>query len=624
MSDSPTGESFDLYRAGSVPFPSHVAPGEVSAYAERMTVSAENYIENLALITSTLTPPTITPVFPTPDAAPAPATASQPSMQTVVWTAPALPVAFSGSLQIADLMPAPFDDEPPLLAFPVAPSAFSSPAPDAPGVNLQFDYPDLEVNLPAPPALFSLQTYAFAGVTLPDAPSSEVPLLTVAAPTVTLYTPGDSYTSALLTSVQTSLADRINNGGTGLSAAVETAIWDRGREREYRQQRDSLLELERMESLGFAFPPGVYLDARLKIITETNYTIAGVSREIMIKQAELELQNVLEALKTATQLEGQLLTYTNMVEQRLFESAKFATEAGIEIYNAQVRAYAAYLDAYKMKVTIYEAQVRGQMALVEVYRAEIAAEEAKAQINTALVNQYRIQADVALSAVEIYKAQIGVIQTRAEVEKIKVQTFGEQVRAYTAQIGAYTAGVEGYRASIQAEGVKQEAFKSSVQAYAAQVDAAAKQAEARIEEFKGLLSAKTQEWEAYKSAYQGEAARAQAINASNSTAAETYRATVQGLSAYNDVLTKQWQVALDQAERVAEVGLSAAKSNAELYMTTRSLALDAAKVGAQVSAQLGAASLNAVSWSQSYSTGNSYSASSSNAFSRQYTYSESA
>ena len=594
-------------------------PGSVSAYADKMTDLAQGYIRSLALATSALTPPVITPVFPTPTEAPAPLTSPEPTMQPVVWTAPAAPASFSGSLQIDDLLPSPFDTDPPVLNFGAAPAAFDIALPDAPGVMLQFEYPELTVSLPAPPALLSLQTYTFNGVDLPEAPSTDVPLLTVAAPSVVQYEPGAQYTSALLTSLSETLQDRIENGGTGLPAEIETALWDRAREREYRQQRDAIADLERMESLGYHAPPGFYLDARIKITTETNYTIAGLSREIMIKQAELELQNILKALDTATQLEGNMLTYTNMVEQRLFESSKFATEAGIEIYNAQVRAYTAYLDAYKMKVAIYEAQIRGEQAKVEAYRTEIAAEEAKAQINTALVNQYRIQADIALSAIEVFKAQIGAIQTKAEIEKIKVQTFGEQVRAYSAQVGAYTAGVEGYRASIQAEGAKQEAYKSTVEAYSIQVTAAVKQIEARIEEFKGLLQAKTQEWEAYKAAYTAEAERARAINANNATAGEIYRATVTGVASFNEVMTKQWQVALNQAERVAEVGIQAAKSNAELYMTTRSLALDAAKVGAQVSAQLGAASLNAVHWSQSYSTGESYS--SSNATSVSYNYS---
>ncbi len=611
MSESRLGD----HRGGEL-----TQPGSTSVYAREMTNMAEDYIQSLALITSGLTPPVIDPDFPTVTTPPVPMTTAPPVMTPVIWESPGAPVAFTETLDISDIMPEPFDGTPPVLAFGSAPVAFSEAAPDAPGIMLQFVDPTLTVNLPAPPSLLSLHTYAFAGVDLPTALSTDdIPTLSVVAPTVVPYVAGATYTSGLLSALQASLLARITTGGTGLAADVEEGIWNRGREREARASADALAELERMETLGYMLPTGVYLDARLKITTELGYSAAGLSREIMIKQAELELSNVQEALKTSTALEGSLLTYNNQVEQRLFEATKYATEAGIELYNAQVRAYAAYLDAYKTKVQIYEAQIRGELAKVEVYKAEISAEEVKAQINTALVSQYKVQADVALSAVEIYKAQIAAIQAKAEIEKIKVMTFGEQVRAYAAKINAYTAGVEGYRASIQAEGTKQEAFKSQVQAYTAQVEAGAKVAGARIEAYKGRIAAKASEWDGYKAAYGAEAARAQSISAVNATASDAYKATVGGLSAYNELLTKQWQVALDQAERVAEIGVQAAKSNADLYMTTRSLALDAAKVGAQVAAQLGAAALNAVSWSQSYSSGESYSASDS--YSRSYNYS---
>ena len=147
--------------------------------------------------------------------------------------------------------------------------------------------------------------------------------------------------------------------------------------------------------------------------------------------------------------------------------------------------------------------------------------------------------------------------------------------------------------------------------------------EAKIREFEGLISAKNSEWEGYKATVSGEASKATAIAATNQVVAEAFKAQILGLNAYNEVLVKEWQVALDQAQRVSEIGVSAAKANAELYMTTRSLALDAAKVGAQVSAQLGASALNAVSWSNSNSSSvsGSYSESKSESSNRNDNYS---
>lgn len=602
------------------------------AYAQKRTEATDSYIVALGQATAGLAPPTINPVFPAVPAAPSINIPSPPTLETVIWTLPGLPDDFNESLTIDDLLPAPFDGDPPVLAFPAAPAAFAEVAPDAPGVDTNFAYPTLSYTLPAPPDLLSLTVYTFDGVTIPTF-SETVPELTAAEPTVLPYTPGTLYTSSLLAALQASLLDRIQNGGTGIAADVEQAIWDRGREREARAAREAILGLERMEGMGFAFPPGVYLDARLKIETETQYANVGHSREVMIEAARLEQENVKHALSTAVSLETQLISYTNQVEQRLFESAKYVTQAGIEIYNAKVRAYAAYVDAYKTKVAIYEAQIRGELAKVEAYKAEVEAESAKAQMNTALVQQYKVATDAALARVEAYKAELSAIQTRAEIEKLKINIYGEQVRAYASKINAYTANVEAFRAVIGAEATKQDAYKSQVQAYAAAVEAGSKAVDARIAEYRGKLSAKELEWTGYRAAVEAESARAKSIADLNSATADSYRAEVSGHSAYNEALTNQWKASVELAERVAEIGVAAAKANADLYMTTRSLALDAAKVGAQVSAQLGAAALNAINWSSSvsssYNTGFSVSNSSakslsdSSSISTQYIYSSS-
>lgn len=603
------------YITGSVP--ASYNPGLVLSYANQAVSLAGSYVAQLGTLAASLQPPVIQPNFTTPAAPPNITVPTAPSIQIPVWTAPAAPAAFVGSLNIDGIIPAAFDSQPPVLSFPVAPT-FSEAAPSDPGVSLTYTDPTLNLNLPAPPSLLSISVAPFSGFNMPTV-DTNLPTLQVVAPSVREYVPGALYSSTLLTSLKTALQDRILNGGTGLPPAVETAIWDRAREREYRQSADAIRDLDRMESLGYAFPPGVYLDARTKVQTELAYNIQTASRDIMIEQAKLEQANILKALETATQLEGTLIQYTNQVEQRSFEASKYATQAGIEIYNAQVRAYSSYVDAYKTKVAIYEAQVRAELAKVEAYKAQIEAEQAKAQVNTALVQQYRVQADVALSAIEVYKAQIAGIQAKAEIEKLKISIFGEQIRAYGAKVSAYTAGVEGFKALVSAEGAKQEAFKSQVQAYSAQVDAASKIAEAKIEEYKGQITAKTAEWEGYKAAAQAEASKIQALTSSNQSITDLYRAEVTGFTSVNEVLTKQWQVAIEQAQRSAEIGVAAAKANADMYQTTRSLALDASKVGAQVSAQIGAAAINAVNFSSSqslsYSTTNNNNASNSSSYS---------
>lgn len=551
-----------------------------------------------------LTPQYITPEFTDIGSAPELQTANRPDLTPITFTMPPTPTPFNGSLSVDDILPEPFDGEAPVLNFGPAPEQDYGLAPTAPGVSLVYEEPTLSVSLPAPPNLLAITVKPFGGIDIPSIDFT-IPELTAIAPSVQQYIPGEKYTSSLLTYLAQTLQNRIQNGGTGLPPAVENALWDRGREREARTMRDQLDDLDRYEGLGYALPPGVWLDARLKVATENAYANMGLSREIMIKMAELEQANILKALDGSIALESKLIDYANQIEQRAFEAVRYATEASIAVYNAKVQAYAAYVDAYKAKVAIYEAQVRAELAKVEGYKAEISAEQAKAEVNNALVNQFKVLTDAALSNIDIFKARIEGIRLKAEIEQLKVAIYGEQVKAYNARINAYTATVEGYRAVVSAEATKQEAFKAEVQAYAVQVDAAAKVIDAKISEYQALLAAKTAEYDAFKAQVQGETSRVQGQSTIEQSKAEIYKADVQAASSYNEALTQQWEAQIRLASAQAEIGITAAKANADQYIAIQSIVTDATKAAAQVQAQVAAAAIGTVNYSRNFSEQNS-------------------
>ncbi len=580
---------------------------DVSTIAEAQVAAAATYLARLTDAVTGILPGPIDPQFPVPPEAPVLETLTPPSLLEIVPGALPIPRDVRGSLELPTFPV--FAVDVPALQIGAAPTPNFGEAPASPGIAVPALPEAPTITLPAAPTLLSLNVVGFNGITIPAFDGGDLPVLNIVEPSVATYVPGSQYTSALLDALKTELTRRVTTGGSGLNPDVEQAIYDRAREREIKTVEEAILGLERMEAMGFAMPPGVYLDGRIKIETEYGKVQAGLSRDIMIKQAELELANVQEALKTATQLEAQLLDYSNKVEQRLFETAKYTTEAGIQVYNAKVEAYKSLLDAYRTKVTIYEAVIRGEIAKVEAYRAQIAAEQAKAEINNALVQQYKVAADVALTNVEIYKARVQAVQVAAQIEQTKVAMYGEQVRAYATKANAFTAEVEGFKALMQAEATKQEAYRSQVQAFESQVNAVAKQADALIEEYKGRIAVYTAEWDGYRSAAQAEAARVQAASTVNTSRAEVYKAQSQVAASYNETLTKQWQVALEQSQRAAEIAIAASKATGDLTMTARGLILDGTKVTAQVAAQLGAAALNAFNFSNSLSFAESESSS---------------
>ena len=584
--------------------PFSVDPINYMNYASVSATNAINQANVLSTLAASLTAPVITPTFPSGASSPSLSISPPPSLISFTWNAPTAPNAFTGTLNVDPYLPDTFDENPPVLQFGAAPATFSESAPTAPGITYPSFPTDPTITLPAPPDLLSIATYTFGGVNIPSL-VDQTPVLNIVDPQIWSYTAGSGFTSDLLTKVTQIISDRLD-GGTGLPPAVEKAIWDRGREREAKSLADGLAEVDRMEALGYQLPPGPWLDARIKLQTEFAAQSYGFNREVMIKQAELEQTNIKNALDEAVTLESKLIDQYNFIEQRVLEGVKYATQAGIETYNAKVEAYKAYVSAYQVKIAIYEAQIKGELAKVQAYQAEVEAEKAKAEINQALVQSYKVQTDAALSAIELFKAQLAAVQTKAEIEKLKIEIYGEQVKSFGSKINAYTASVEGYRASVQAEATKQTAFTAAVEAYSAQVGAQAKIIDAKIAEYKGKLDAKLQEFEGYKAIVSAESERIKGISQYNGAVAEMYRSTVTGQASYNDSLTKQWQVSLEQAQRVAEIGNSAAKMNAELYLQSRGIAADAAKTSATVFSQLGAAALNALQWQTNYSVQNSY------------------
>ena len=571
-------------------------PNAMFSLSQALVKLADGYVAALEQMATQLSPPTINPEFPVVTSPPAPNTVPPPHLIDVTWDIPPEPPPFSGGVDIKGILPPPFTGVDPALNIGSPPATFGGTVPASPPIDLNFAYPDVKVTLPTPPNLLALDTVQFNPVVIPTF-SADVPTLTAVAPNTFHYVEGALFTSDLLTTVQDNIQQALTDGTwTGLPANIETNLWDRAREREYRQMADGLADLERMEEMGFAFPPGVYLDARIKMQTEMQNTTAGLSRDIATKQAELMLTNIVKAREAAVTLESKLIDYANQVAQRTFEAAKYATEASIALYNAEVEAYKASLEGYRTAAVVYEAQIKGLQTQVEVMRIEIEFEKTKADINTALVNQYSAQVQAALAVLQIYKLQVDIIQTQAQIEKIKVDVFNAQIQAFVGQINAYTSQVEAYKATIQAQATVQMAFKTQVEAYTAQVNAGVAEANVLIEELRAQVTAYTAQLEGYKAAITGMVGQAQAASLFNTAEADVYRSGVAAITAYNQVLTAQWQAVLNEQLQVTQIGVSAAKANGDLYIAARGLSLDASKVGAQVTAQLGAAAIGAIHW----------------------------
>lgn len=570
-----------------------------------------------ALNAAVYAPPTISVTWAAIAAPSLPTLPSQPSFPTIAFSAPTAPSELSISEPVLTVDS--FSEVAPTTTFAATPVVTYDVAPTVPDVAAISVPAAPTVTLPSVPSYLGLSTPTFGGLDLHESyldNLTTIPTLTLAVPTPYNYNRGPAYASALLSELSLTIDTRLG-GGTGLSPAVEQAIWDRGRSRETATWLANQSEVTRnAEALGFPLPAGV-VAAQLEAAQQTYFNkLSELSRDVSIKQAELEQENLKQAIDVGMQLESKLLDYSLQYERIAFESAKEVADNALAIYNAQIEKYKSLLDAYRTYAAAYDTIIKGQLAKVDVFKAQIAAEQAKADANRTLVEQYKAGVEAALAVVEVFKAQVAGAQTLVVIEQAKISAAGERIKAYVAQVNAETAKVEAYKASVQAEATKVDVYKTKAEAFAVKVGAQAEVAKANVTRFEALHRAKSGEWDGYKARVGAEQARLQALGAQSSTLLDAYKAAAAALESSAAMHTRVWEGQIKNYEASQQIAIQAAKINGDNALHSSAARLDAAKVGAQIYAQLTASAYgmmrasaqtaasgnNSVSWNYSNDT----------------------
>ena len=517
-----------------------------------------------------------------------------------------MPAAFSGTMQ--DVQISDFNVPAPTLNFGVAPTINVGQAPSLPALR-DVEIPDAPaVVLPELPELLTLQTHSFGGVNLHEDwldKLDDIPALSVLQPEPMQYKPGAKYASQLLDNLKAALNARIH-GGTGLAPEVEQQIWDRSRDRETQLALAREQEVMRSaEALGFPLPSGVMVGQLADARREYHDKLSSLSRDISIKQAELEQENVKNAITSALQLEGQLMDQHYKWEMLVFETAKTVADNAIAFHNAAVEHFKALLAGYQAYAAAYDTVIKAELSKVEVFKALLSAEQIKADINKSLVDRYKAEIDGAMATVEIYKARVGAAQSLIEVERTRIQAGGEQIKAFVATVNAEQAKSELYKVQISAEATKVDAYGRLVQAYTARTSAQAEKARVEVAKFQALISAKGMEWDGWKAKLTAASAQVEASARASSSLMDGYRAGAYAAEAQAGSYMRRWEADIKQYEAGRELAFRVQKSNNDAIIHANDARMDAAKIGLTTASQQVASAWSTVQAAASISAGSS-------------------
>ncbi|RRD41620.1 hypothetical protein EII18_08400 [Comamonadaceae bacterium OH3737_COT-264] len=604
------------------PVAMHMAMQVVNEQKERMNQKADQWssvlassLERLAGIRAGAVSSPHLPVWPSlPD--PAVDVGPMPKFAGTKERLPAQPDAprnldslFSGlDVQMDDLPDAP---ELPTLQIPDKPGLDLPEAPGRPEVDAELQIPQAPmVELPQLESLRDIPDFAFDS--LPDF-EGEAPTMDLAAPNVFINWAEPEYASELLDDLM-AWVRRYMEGGTGLPAAVEDALFGRARDRISAETRRAVQEaVSAFAARGFSMPPGMLAKQINAAQEQGRVQAAELNRDILIEATKWEIENIRFAVTQGIALEQLLQNIYENASKRMFEVARFGAEAQITLFNAQVGLFNAQLQAYNALQQTFRIKLDAALARLEVWKTHAQSVQAH---NQNAVEVFKSKFIAVQQAVEVFKGLMEAAKTKVGLIESQFQAYRADVQAYAERLGAEKVKFDAYESQIKGETAKAGMFEAQSRAWANTVQAIANKAEIKIKAKQLQMEGARTLLGQYEAAMRGWGVKVDAELKRSQQAVQTFMAEVDGWKAGAGVNTAQAEMLARFADMQARTNISYAQAQISEYsaksqhaINTAQIAVESAKAMGAYSAQMAAGAMSAVNISAGISGSGSQSGS---------------
>jgi len=492
-----------------------------------------------------------------------------------------------------------------------APAVVSLPTP--PGLDLSFDIPG---SAPTPdygsiPDL--------AQIDLPSFNVDSLEPFTDATPTfdANVPDPGIIWTepkyNAWIADTLKATLQQMLNGGTGIPVVVEKAIWERDRGRlDIAAAAEIQSANDEWAAKGFNLPPGALMARTMGVRRDNRVELSKQSREVAIKQADLEQANRQFAVKSGTELENIFVSIFNGQAQRAFDIAKLTVDYKIQIYNAQVTEFNVRKEIFGLAVEKFKTKLQYVLSQIDAYKARIEAEKTKVEINKDLIDAFTAKVTAFNSQVEAYKALISAATAKADLQKTKIELYKGEIEGVQAVLSAKKSEFDAYTARIQGESAKATLEEANAKAYEARVGAITAVAEITLKEADIKLAVskqkldfalgeltrlgayaqvQLQQIQARVSAYEAESHREEVnLQLSRSQAELALQATIEAAKvqiAFYQAKIEEWKESVTALVQFTTVNADAIKAAGQIAATLAAGALAGTSVSAGFSGTVG-------------------------------------
>jgi hypothetical protein len=399
----------------------------------------------------------------------------------------------------------------------------------------------------------------FSVITLPEDPEIVIPPFEAEYPEFNFQPPNTAiewtepqYTPEIIDDVILQI-EKFLAGGTSIRPDVQEAMNALAGEREDRIATQAVQEVvDAYAARGFTLPPGLMQKRVDAIRFDRDMKKQGISRDILIKTMDVEIENLRFAVTAGIQAEELYVRIFLAATERAFFVARYAVEYALQLHALLIEVFRVRMEEVKTKAIVYRAQVDAALAQVEIFKALIEAELAKVQIDQAKVDLYVAQIEAIKTYVEIHALEVRTEAVKLEAVKIEVEAFSETVDVYTAQINANKVRFDAYDSQVRGELGKANIVEAESRGYAAQVQgiatgvsAEARALEAGVSAFGAEIQAFIAETTAERDKAQVQLAGIQANVAGYEAATQRYVADSNRYEALARIELAAWNAGLE-------------------------------------------------------------------------------
>lgn len=190
---------------------------------------------------------------------------------------------------------------------------------------------------------------------------------------------------------QAKISEMLTTGGTGINPHVEAQIWERDRSRILKDADRAEQEvIATWAARRFPLPPGAATWQVLQVRKDAGDKIAQASRDVAIKQAEIEIENVRFAVKEAKDLWLGAVNAAADYIKALSVGPNSAMQVVPSVTDSQSKLINAASDYYRARISVEELRLKASMPAAEYEQAsrikngEWLMEQIKTQVSAAI------------------------------------------------------------------------------------------------------------------------------------------------------------------------------------------------------------------------------------------------